>query len=97
MQMEQCSEARRFENIENDIKEIKDTIKVHSTDIQTLKEGQAETRIYVKQIFERIDDIKLMFKSATKENNSVWVKVVLELIKAIGIVAGIIAAIKLLP
>lgn len=91
-----CLEGRRFENIEGELKELKETTKNHAVDISKLKESDAETRVYVKQIFERIDDLKVLFKQGTAENNSTWSKIVLELIKAIGVVGGIIAGIKLL-
>lgn len=85
----------RFKNIESDIEELKETVKIHSNDIVALKQNQAETRIYVKQIFERIDDLKVLFKSGNADNNKTWSKIVIELIKAIGIVGGIIAGIKI--
>ncbi len=91
-----CLEQRRFERIENDIKEIKDNMKVNYTDIQNLKESQAEARVYVKQIFERMDDIKAMIKNGGKDSNDRWLRVVIELTKTIGVVAAIIAAIKLI-
>ena len=92
-----CQEGRRFERTEDDIKEIKNEVKTNSVDIQTLKEGHAETRVYVKQIFERIEDIRDLVKNATNNDHSdKWQKVVLELIKAIGIIGGIIAGIKLI-
>jgi archaellum component FlaC len=94
--MDPCTEKRRFENIESDVKELKDITRAHSNDIIALKEGHAETRIYVKQIFERIDDLKVLFKTGTNENNSTWSKIVMELIKAIAIIAGIVAGVKLL-
>jgi len=86
----------RFKNIEDDIEELKETVKIHSSDIVELKQNQAETRIYVKQIFERIDDLKVLFKSGNSDNNKIWSKIVIELIKAISIVGGIIAAIKII-
>lgn len=96
MAEEKCTESRRFQSIEEDLKELKDTVKSHGSDIASLKENQAETKIYVKQIFERIEDLKVMFKAGTGEANDKWLKVVMELIKAIGIIAGIIAGIKVL-
>lgn len=82
--------------VKEDIKELKETVKSQGTDIISLKENQAETKIYVKQIFERIDDLKVMFKSGTSDTNDKWLKVVMELIKVIGIVAGIVAGVKVL-
>jgi chromosome segregation ATPase len=89
----------RLETLEKDLQEIKDVIKNHTSDITALKESQAETRVYVKQIFERIEDLKTLFKtnvSTTSNANDKWMKVVLELIKAIGTIAAIIAGIKIL-
>lgn len=93
---EKCFEQRRFENIENDIVEIKNSITLHSKEIAELREGQAETRVYVKQIFERLDDLKALFKTGANDTSDKWLKVVMELIKAIGIIAGIIAGVKVL-
>lgn len=94
--MEQCTENRRFDNIEADITEIKLQLKANTTDIIQLKESSAETKVYVKQIFERIDDLKVLIKAGAQGNNDTWVKIVLELIKMVSIVAGIIAGVKLL-
>jgi len=96
MNEEKCIEQRRFENIENDITEIKNSIALHSKEIAELREGQAETRVYVKQIFERLDDLKALFKTGTSDTSEKWLRVVMELIKTIGIVAGIVAGIKIL-
>jgi hypothetical protein len=76
-------------NLEERVSKLED-------DVNELKINQAETKIYVKQIFERIEDIKVLFKSGAQGNNETWVKVVLELIKMIAIVGGIIAGMKLL-
>jgi hypothetical protein len=94
----ECLEQKRFERIENDIRDIKEDVKVSHIEIQGLKEYQAETKVYVRQIFERMDDIKAMIKSASAggESGDRWLKVVLELIKAIGVVGAIIAGIKLI-
>ncbi|KRQ86067.1 hypothetical protein ABG79_02199 [Caloramator mitchellensis] len=99
MNEEKCIEQRRFESIEKDIQEIKATISIHAKEISDLKEGQAETRVYVKQIFNRLDELKEMFElfTTTKDNTEdKWLKVALELIKAIGLVAGVVAGIKIL-
>lgn len=95
---ERCRECLEINSIKEDIKELKDTTKEHSESIGELKESQAETKIYVKQIFERIDDLKLMFMSSKNDVNSTsdkWQKVVLELIKALGTIAAVIAGIKM--
>lgn len=46
-------------------------------DLTVVKTEQAETRVYVKQIFERIDDLKDMIKSAGKnqtKNQTQWIE-----------------------
>jgi len=40
-------------------------------DVSEIKAEQAETRVYVKQIFERIDDLKTMI-AANGKNNANW-------------------------
>ena len=99
----QCIQKEVINNLKEEIKELKEQSKVNSRDINNLKESQAETKIYVKQIFERIEDIKAMFTTAMNSNtqnnkntNETWVVIVKELIKAIGVIAGIIAGIMLL-
>jgi len=101
--VEPCIQKEVINNLKEEIKELKEQSKVNSRDINNLKESQAETKIYVKQIFERIEDIKAMFTTAMNSNtqnnkntNETWVIIVKELIKAIGVIAGIIAGIKLL-
>lgn len=98
-----CTQERRFSNIEEDIKEMKEKDKEQDKEISLLKENATENRVYVKQIFEKIEDLTVLFKTATSENgkvldknNSTWLKVVLELIKSIGTIAAIIAGIKIL-
>ncbi|KGK88054.1 hypothetical protein [Clostridium sp. HMP27] len=93
----ECIEQGTLHNIQEDIKELKDMVREHDKSIVTLRESQAETKIYVKQIFERIDDLKLLVKSNSNDVNSTtdkWQKVVLELIKALGTIAAVIAGIK---
>lgn len=95
---ERCKECLEISSIKEDIKELKDITKEHSENIGELRESQAETKIYVKQIFERIDDLKLMFMSSKNDvntNSDKWQKVVLELIKALGTIAAVIAGIKM--
>lgn len=95
---ERCKECLEIESIKDDIKELKETTKEHSSSIGELKESQAESKIYVKQIFERIDDLKLMFMSKANDintNSDKWQKVVLELIKTMGTIAAVIAGIKM--
>lgn len=95
---ERCKECLEISSIKEDIKELKDITKEHSESIGELRESQAETKIYVKQIFERIDDLKLMFMSSKNDvntNSDKWQKVVLELIKALGTIAAVIAGIKM--
>lgn len=98
-----CISERRFLNVEEDIRELKEKDKEHDKEINVLKENNAENRVYVKQIFDKIEDLTVLFKTASSDNgkllvdnNSTWLKVVLELIKAIGTIGAIIAGIKLL-
>lgn len=95
---ERCKGCLEIESINDDIKELKATTKEHSGSIGELKESQAESKVYVKQILERLDDLKLMFMSKSNDvntNTDKWQKVVLELIKAIGTIAAVIAGIKM--
>jgi len=95
---DRCKGCLEIVSIKDDIKELKETTKEHSGSIGELKESQAESKIYVKQIFERIDDLKLMFMSKTNDintNSDKWQKVVLELIKTMGTIAAVIAGIKM--
>ena len=89
-------EERRFMTIEEDIRELKVKVEKHSEEISELKQSDIRVEVYVKQIFERLDDLKAMFNTATQSNNNTWQKVVLELIKAIGIVASVVGAVKIL-
>lgn len=94
---ERCNGCTELESIKDDIKELKETTKDHSNSIGLLKEGQAESKVYVKQIFERIDDIKSMFTKSNDVNinSDKWQTVVLELIKTMGTIAAVIATIKM--
>lgn len=106
-----CQEGRRFEAMEREIAEIKQMAKENATEITMLRESQTEMKVYIKQIFERLDDIKFMFSTSytnianlvntgkdtsgmMKDMNQSWVKVVVEIIKLVALVAGIIAGIK---
>ncbi len=60
---------RRLERIERDVDLIEATLKVHAQDISTLKEGQAETRIFQKLIMEQLGEIKILLN--TKGGNDV--------------------------
>lgn len=102
-----CYSDRRFTNIEDDIKELKEKAKEQDRDISTLKESNTENRVYVKQIFDKIEDLTVLIKAGSNDNNKLlvesntsWQKVVLELIKvliqAIGTIGAIIAGVKLL-
>lgn len=65
---ENCPDAAgtsaRIERIEERVGRVE-------RDVSEMKTEQAETRIYVKQIFERIDDMKTMIAVHGK-NNSHW-------------------------
>lgn len=94
--MEPCSKSEEFKRLHERIDGVE-------AKVSRLNEGQAETRVYVKQIFERLDDMKIMFQSAVqaskdtiKENNSTWKPIIIELIKLVTVIAGIVAGVKLL-
>lgn len=98
---EKCSQKHRLTAIESDIKELKESNQCHSKDISDLKESNAETRIYVKQILERIEDLRDMFnntKNSLKENannnEGLWAKHAAELVKLVVAIAGILAGVK---
>lgn len=91
-----CTEERRFQNIEDDIKKLFAAKEKHDSDIASLNQSQTETKIYVKQIFERLDDIKSLFTTGNQSTNATWSKIVIELIKSIATIAAIIAGIKII-
>jgi len=64
-------------------------------EVKELQQSVAETAVYVKQIFDRINDLKELFKATNHETNQAWQPVMLELIKMMGIVAAVIAGIKI--
>jgi hypothetical protein len=76
--------------------DLEDRVTRLEEDVSDLKINQAETKVYVKQIFERLEDLKTLFTTGTKNNNSTWLEVSKELIKLVAIVGGIIAGVKLL-
>lgn len=94
--MEPCTQKDNISNMKDDIKDLKDQVRSNTSDINALKEDRAETKIYVKQIFERIEDLKTLFTASNKNSNSAWIEIVKELIKLVAIVGGIIAGVKLL-
>ncbi|MFA5715303.1 MAG: hypothetical protein WC998_06165 [Candidatus Paceibacterota bacterium] len=101
--MEPCGQKDVIDNLREDVRELKEQSKSHASEIGSLKEGHAETRVYVKQIFEKIDDMKTLLKgqaesaiNAVTKTNSTWSSVLTEAIKQIGIIAAIIAGVKLL-
>lgn len=91
-----CNQDLRLRALEKDIDELKKNDKKQDEEISTLKTNQAETKVYVKQILERIDDLKVLFTTGTSNTSDKWQKVVIELIKAIGTIGAIIAGIKIL-
>lgn len=101
--MEPCVQKDVIENLKEDVRELKEQSRAHAGEIGNLKEGHAETRVYVKQIFEKLDDMKTLLKgqaenavNAVTKNNTTWSTVLIETIKQIGIIAAIIAGVKLL-
>jgi len=101
--MEPCTQKDTIANLREDVRELKEQSKAHTGEIGSLKEGHAETRVYVKQIFEKLDDMKTFLKgqaenavNAVTKTNTTWSTVLIEAIKQIGIIAAIIAGVKLL-
>lgn len=97
----ECNQKHRLTAIEKDIKELKEADQCHVKDISTLKESNAETRVYVKQILERIEDLRDMFnntkktlKEKSESNDSLWAKHAAELVKLVLAIATILAGVK---
>ena len=74
---------------------LKEDVKLMKAEVKELQQNVAETAVYVKQIFDRINDLKELFKATNHETNQAWQPVMLELIKMIGIVAAVVAGIKI--
>lgn len=69
--------------------------------VRSLEMGQTETRIYVKEIREDIQEIKTSLKNqAPPEQAKQWSPIVMELIKLVGtcvvILGAIVGAVKIL-
>ena len=75
--------------------------------IRALETGQAEMRVYVKDIHEDIQEIKSALKEMrpvmngfNRDNNQLWQAIVMEVIKlamfSISILGGIVGAVKIL-
>lgn len=78
--------------------------------VATLKDGHTETKIYIKMVLDAMADIKQQMKGIMQDlqnrpietqkifetANKAWLPVVLELIKMVALIAGIVAGIKLL-
>lgn len=56
-----------IENIKSDITELKEKCNQHDKEIINLKESNIELKIYVKQIFEKIDEVKAMIQIKKEE------------------------------
>ena len=97
--MHDCKQTHRLDRVEADLRDVEGTLREHGKDLQGLKEGQAETRVYVKHIFERLDELKVMLhrhkgqQPDNIEHIKLWSKVVLALV---GILGGIIASVRIL-
>jgi chromosome segregation ATPase len=63
-----------IENIKSDIKELKEVSKQHTSEIVSLKESDIELKVYVKQIFEKIDEMKVMIQDKKEEKQDCEVK-----------------------
>lgn len=73
--------------------------------VRALETDQAETRIYVKEIREDIQEIKADIKKAAqhpqpKEDSRIWSQIVIELIKlvtyCVAVLGGVIGAAKII-
>lgn len=68
--------------------------------VRALETGQAETRIYVKEIREDIQEIKADIKKAAQQDGKSWSSIITELIKlvtyCVTVIGGIIGAVKIL-
>lgn len=98
---DKCTQKHRLNAIESDIKELKEQSQCHVKDISELKESNAETKIYVKQILEKIEDLKDMFnntKNTLKESSAgsenLWAKHAAELVKLVVMIATLLAGVK---
>jgi len=65
--MEPCTEKHRITRLEADVRDLQTADKKHSDDITSLKEGQAESRIYQKMISEQLAEIKAMLTVLQKK------------------------------
>lgn len=103
MEEHKCLKLEKFKSLDKDCKNIKEDVAMLQEEMKQIQQNNAETRVYVKQIFDRLEDLKDLFKSAQKNNkemqddiNNTWQPIVMELIKMIGTVAAVIAGIKFL-
>ena len=69
--------------------------------IRSLETGQAETKVYVKQILDDIQEIKNALKELnTKPDNKLWQPIIIELIKlsalCVTILGAVVGAVKIL-
>lgn len=53
----------RIDRVERDIVDLNNALRVNTNDISTLKEGQAENRIFQKLIMEQLGEIKLLLNT----------------------------------
>lgn len=91
-----CTEERRFSSLESDMRDIREELRELGAKVISVQTDQAETKIYIKQIFERVNDLKELFTTGQKENNKTWVTITTKLIELVAIVGGIVAGVKLL-
>lgn len=66
---------------------------VNEERIRTLEQSHTETRIYVKEIREDVQEIKADVKKSVPENISVWQPIVVKLIEVLGTSIAVIGAI----
>ena len=94
---------RRFDRNEKDIEKLQDNDVKHFERIANHDKNQAETVLYVKQIFEKLNDLKIAVdkdieKSTVTENMVVGLKVVTDsLVKDLEEITLKVTAIEQLP
>lgn len=57
-----CTQKHRIDRLEKDVEELQKAQRSQGGEISEIKENQAEQRVYVKQIFEMIGEMKVMIR-----------------------------------
>lgn len=96
----ECPMLDRIVVLEKDSDKTQKDMEVMNKDFTDIRIEQAENKVYVKQIFEQLSDLKILIKSnRTKDErqseqvNKTWQPVVLKLIEVIGTVITLLAGI----